>query len=349
MNLKGEFSILLRGEKDRRTPMKSLNEDIKTGNFKPVYLLYGEEAYLKKQYRDRITKAIFPDGDTVNYAYYEGKGINPGELIDLAETMPFFAKRRLIVVENSGFFKNATPDLADYIKTMPDTACFLFVENEADKRGKMYKAVKSKGRIVEMARQDEKTLLYWVAGNVKKEGYKIKEQTARYLLSTTGTDMENLEKELEKLFCYCMGKEEIEISDIEAICTTQITNKIFDMVEAVAMKNQKKALDYYYDLLTLKEPPMRILYLLTRQFRILMEVKEMDRTGVPPKEIAAKVGIMPFLVGKYRTQAKAFTRKELRGIVEAGVQTEEDVKTGKMGDILSVELFLVQYSSKREK
>ena len=137
--------------------MKSLNEDIKTGNFKPVYLLYGEEAYLKKQYRDRITKAIFPDGDTVNYAYYEGKGINPGELIDLAETMPFFAKRRLIVVENSGFFKNATPDLADYIKTMPDTACFLFVENEADKRGKMYKAVKSKGRVVEMARQDEKT------------------------------------------------------------------------------------------------------------------------------------------------------------------------------------------------
>ena len=105
MNLKGEFSILLRGEKDRRTPMKSLNEDIKTGNFKPVYLLYGEEAYLKKQYRDRITKAIFPDGDTVNYAYYEGKGINPGELIDLAETMPFFAKRRLIVVENSGFLK----------------------------------------------------------------------------------------------------------------------------------------------------------------------------------------------------------------------------------------------------
>ena len=93
--------------------MKRLQEDIKTGNFKPVYLLYGEEAYLKKQYRDRITKAIFPDGDTVNYAYYEGKGINPGELIDLAETMPFFAKCRLIVVENSGFFKNATPDLAD--------------------------------------------------------------------------------------------------------------------------------------------------------------------------------------------------------------------------------------------
>ena len=346
MNLKGEFSILLRGEKDRRTPMKSLNEDIKTGNFKPVYLLYGEEAYLKKQYRDRITKAIFPDGDTVNYAYYEGKGINPGELIDLAETMPFFAKRRQIVVEKSGFFKNATPDLADYIKTMPDTACFLFVENEADKRGKMYKAVKSKGRVVEMARQDEKTLLYWVAGNVKKEGYKIKEQTARYLLSTTGTDMENLEKELEKLFCYCMGKEEIEISDIEAICTTQITNKIFDMVEAVAMKNQKKALDYYYDLLALKEPPMRILFLLVRQYRMLFHVKALANQGYGRKEIASKAGLHPFVAGKNMEQAKRFKMGQLRRVMEEGAQLEQDVKTGLLTDNLAVELFIVKQSER---
>mgnify|MGYP003013827055 CR=1 FL=1 len=341
MNLKGEFSILLRGEKDRRTPMKSLNEDIKTGNFKPVYLLYGEEAYLKKQYRDRITKAIFPDGDTVNYAYYEGKGINPGELIDLAETMPFFAKRRLIVVENSGFFKNATPDLADYIKTMPDTACFLFVENEADKRGKMYKAVKSKGRVVEMARQDEKTLLYWVAGNVKKEGYKIKEQTARYLLSTTGTDMENLEKELEKLFCYCMGKEEIEISDIEAICTTQITNKIFDMVDAIGRKEQKKALDLYYDLLMLKEPAMRILYLVTRHFQILMQLRDMTGKGFDNKQMAAKAGVPEFAVRKYLGQAKSFSLAQLEEIVRASVQTDENIKTGQMADQLAVELLII--------
>ena len=98
--------------------MKSLNEDIKSGQFKKVYLLYGEETYLKRQYRDRMTKAMIPDGDTINYAYFEGKGIRPGELIDLAETMPFFAERRLIVVENSGFFKNAVPELADYIKEM---------------------------------------------------------------------------------------------------------------------------------------------------------------------------------------------------------------------------------------
>ncbi|MDE7039204.1 MAG: DNA polymerase III subunit delta, partial [Lachnospiraceae bacterium] len=161
--------------------MKSLNEDIRSGQFKNVYLLYGEEAYLKKQYKDRMTKAMLPDGDTMNYAYYEGKGINPSELIDLAETLPFFAERRLIVVENSNFFKNAAPELADYMKTIPETTCFLFVENEVDKRGKLYKTVKEKGRIVEMGRQDEKTLIYWIAGNVKREGRQIKESTILYL------------------------------------------------------------------------------------------------------------------------------------------------------------------------
>ena len=325
--------------------MKSLNEDIKSGKFKNVYLLYGEEAYLKKQYKDRMTKAVIPDGDTMNYAYYEGKGINPAELVDLAETMPFFAERRLIVAENSGFFKNATPELADYIKSMPDTTCLLFIENEVDKRGKMYKAVKDRGRIVEMGRQDEKTLLYWIAGNVKKEGRQIKESTARYLVSKTGTDMENLEKELEKLFSYTLGKDEITAADIDDICTTQITNKIFDMIEAVAAKRQKQALDYYYDLLALKEPPMRILYLLSRQFKLLLEVKDLMGRGNDKAQIAKTAKLHPFVAGKYMQQCRTFSKAELRDIMEEAASTEEMVKTGRMNDVMSVEIFIVKFSA----
>ncbi len=325
--------------------MKSLNEDIKTGQFKQAYLLYGEEAYLKKQYKDKLTKAMLPEGDTVNYAYYEGKGTNPAELIDLAETMPFFADRRLIVVENSGFFKNATPELADYIKNMPETACFLFVESEVDKRGKMYKSVKDKGRAVEMGRQDEKTLLYWLAGMVKKEGKQIKESTARYLVAKTGTDMENLEKEMEKLFSYTLGQTEITVQDVDEICTTQITNKIFDMVEAVATKQQKRALHYYYDLLALKEPPMRILYLLSRQFKLLMEVKDLSGRGYEKSQIAKTAGLHPFVAGKYIKQCHSFSKEELRSIMEDAVNMEEMVKTGRLNDRMSVELFIVKYSS----
>ncbi len=112
--------------------MKSLNEDLKTGQFKQIYLLYGEEAYLKKQYRDRLTKALLPEGDTMNFAHFEGKGVDVKSVIDLSETLPFFAERRLIVFDNTGFFKSAGADLADYIKEMPDTTYYIFVEDEID-------------------------------------------------------------------------------------------------------------------------------------------------------------------------------------------------------------------------
>lgn len=326
--------------------MKSLNEDLKTGQLKQIYLLFGEEGYLKKQYKERLKKAMLSDGDTMNYAYYEGKGIEIKEVIDLAETLPFFAERRLIMFENTGFFKSAAGgELAEYIKDMPDTTCFVFVEHEVDKRGKLYKAVKAKGRAVELPLQDEATLKRWIAGLVKREEKRITEQTVIYFLNKVGTDMENITKELEKVFCYSLERDVITKEDIDAVCVTQISNHIFDMVNAVAEKQQKKALELYYELLALKEPPMRILFLMTRQYRILFQVKELAKKGYGRKEIASKAGLHPFAAGKYMDQAKLFKTKELRAVMEDSADIEQRVKTGLLTDNLAVELFLVKYSS----
>ena len=95
---------------------------------------------------------------------------------------------------------------------------------------------------------------------IKKENKNISERTLNLLLEKTGTDMENIHEECEKLFCYCLDKDVITEQDVEAICTKRITSHIFDMVEAIANKNQKKALELYYELIALKEPPMRILF-----------------------------------------------------------------------------------------
>lgn len=328
--------------------MKSLIEDLKTGNFSQIYLLYGEENYLKKQYKERFVKALLPEGDTMNYAHYEGKGIDIREVIDLAETMPFFAERRVFVFENTGFFKSAAgAELADYLKELPETAYFLFVEEEVDKRGKMYKAVKSKGRAVELPFQDENTLKRWVAGQIGRENRRITETDLVYFLNKVGIDMGNITKELEKLFCYALERDVITREDIDAVCVTQISNHIFDMVNAVAEKQQKKALDLYYELLALKEPPMRILFLLTRQYRGLYQVKQLAQKGYGRKEIAEKAGLHPFAVGKYMEQAKRFQVKELRAILEDSVDIEQRVKTGLLTDSLAVEIFLVKYSQAR--
>lgn len=329
--------------------MKNLVQDIKTNDLKNIYLLYGEEEYLKKQYRQKLQDALISPDDTVNLNFYEGKNISVQELIDQAETMPFFADRRLLVIEDSGFFKSASVELAEYLEQVPETTYFLFVESEVDKRQKMYKAVQKKGRIVEFAAQKEDTLIRWILGILKKENKNITRSSMELLLEKTGTDMNNIAMELEKLLSYTMDRDVITAEDIESICTTQTVNKIFDMINAVADGNRKKALDLYYDLLALKEPPMRILFLLTRQFNLLMQTKELQSTGYDAKTIAAKLAIQPFVARNCTRQASAFSLEKLKMLVKSCVDAEEAVKTGNLNEKLAVELILTQGSEKKHR
>lgn len=324
--------------------MKSLLEDIKNQEFKKVYLLYGEEDYLKKKYKEKLKNALVPDGDTMNFSVFEGKKTEPRAVIDLGETMPFFAERRVIFLEDTGFFKNQCQDLPEYLGELPDYLCMVFVESEIDKRSRMYKAVKKYGRIVEFGQQDSNTIMRWVLGILNREGRKITRNDMELFLTKTGTDMGNIERELEKLLCYTMGREVITKEDIEAVCTTQISNHIFEMIRAVTEKNQKKALDLYYDLLSLKEPPMRILFLLARQFNLIMQVKELIAEGHDQNSIGKKTGLQPFVVRNYTAYARKYTTQALREAVEECVNTETKVKTGLMTDAMSVELLLVKFS-----
>lgn len=326
--------------------MKSLQEDLKTGNFKKAYLLFGEESYLRQQYKEKLIKALNPQEDTMNFTRYEGKGIEVREMINLCETMPFFAECRVILVENSGFFKNKCEELADYMKTLPDYIRMIFVEEEVDKRSRMYKAVKAQGRVTEFARQDEKSLMRWAAGILGREGRKIKTSDMELFLTKTGTDMGNIRMELEKLIAYTQGRDVVTSSDIEAVCTTQTANKIFDMVRAVTEKNQKRALELYYDLLTLKEPPMRILFLLAKQFHQLFLSKKMAEEGLSQPEIASRLGVPSFVARNIMACARAYSAEELQKAEEDFVEAEEAVKTGRLQDLLSVELLIVKYSKK---
>ena len=90
---------------------------------------------------------------------------------------------------------------------------------------------------------------------------------------------------------------------------------------------------------------MRILYLLTRQFRLLLQVKDLLEKGQTKAQIASTAGIHPFVAGKYMQQCRTFEKKELRNILEEAVDTEEMVKTGRLNDVMSVELFIVKYSA----
>lgn len=323
--------------------MKVISDDIKKGEFKSVYLLYGEEEYLKKQYRDRLKNAIVGD-DTMNYSYYDSDNASVKDIIDVCETMPFFAQKRLVVMENTGFLKSSNEELADYIKHIPDYLIIVMVEKEVDKRNKVYKAIDAVGYVCEMKPQTTATLEKWIAGLLAKDSLRISRDACDLILDKTGAGMDYIKQETEKLASYCQGREVVTVEDVEKVCATQTTSHIFDMISAIANKKQQQALDLYYDLLELKEPPMRILYLIVRQFNGILQVKDLMSRGVSGKEIASMIGAAPFVAGKYQAQAKYFEMSTLLDALNECARTEEAVKQGRLNDRLGVELIIIKYS-----
>ena len=324
--------------------MEKINADIKANEFKPVYLLYGDEPYLKKQYEDKLIKAVVSD-DTMNYSFFDKESVSVKEIMSIGDTLPFFAEKRLIVVENSGFFKSSNDELAIYIKNMPDYLIIIFVEEQIDKRNKLYKSVSETGYVSEMNAQPVSVLTKWIKGLFNAENKEITGEAVTCLLDRTGASMNLIKQEIEKLVTYVDNRPVIEKHDVEAVCSTQTVSRIFEMISAIGEKNQQKALKLYYDLLTLKEKPMSILFLIVRQFNGILQVAQGLSQGKNNSSLAKEIGIQPFLVGKYGSCARKFTPEILYSALKDCAQVEEDVKSGKLIDRIAVEMIIIKYSS----
>jgi DNA polymerase-3 subunit delta len=321
--------------------MNTIKQHIKNNEFKQVYLIYGTETYLKRLYKGKLKEALLVDSDDMNYTYAKGKDIDGKEISLIVETMPFFRDRRLIIIEDSGWFKNAS-EFAEVIKELPDTTFLIFIESEVDKRNRLFKVVKEIGYVCEMNGMEEKNLKLWVLSLINRDNKKITDETMMYFLNKVGSNMDSIEMELCKLIGYCYGREVITKEDVDAVCSEQITGKMFLMLDAIASKNQTRALKLYYDLLTLREKPMTILYLLNRHINLLMISKDMLGKGKDNKAIAEKLAVPPFAVNKYTQQTRNFKKDMLMKALLLGTELEEQVKTGRLMDQIAVELMIIQ-------
>lgn len=323
--------------------MKRINEDIKNQQFQQFYLLLGDEGYLKKQYREKLVSAMVNSDDTMNYHYEEGNNPNLNNIYELGETLPFFAERRVIVLENTGLLKKAS-DVNEHFEQFPDTTCVIMVEEKVDGRNGLYKWFGKHGYVAKMERPDEKMLVAWVKKLCADADKTIDDTTIFYMIQHMGTEMYLLKNELEKLFTYCSERSHIRMEDMKEVCLDEAEDKIFDMLDAIGNRNQKKALQLYRDLLELRKPAMQILALMSRHFNILMQISGLQ--GKDNKTIASLCGIAPYFVKSYAVQANAYTFEELKHMLERCQETDQDVKTGKIKDVVGVELLIMEFSGK---
>lgn len=323
--------------------MKRVLSDIKNNTYKPCYLFFGDEDYLKNQYRDKIIKALFPEGDTMNLNRF-GEDANETDIVEAALAMPFFADRRLVVAEDTGLFKKEAKALSEFLKDVPETTTLLFVEKNVDKRNACYKAIDKSGIAIEFSLPTPAELEAWIMGRLKRENKSITRAAMTEFIERCGSDMETMDKELEKLICYALDKEGIDERDVDAVCIPQITSNVWKMIDALADKNAKGAYMWYQKLLSAKEDPLHILNLIQRHFRLMLSSAELDAKGHNVNQIAAELSLRDFAVRNYLRQSKSFNKKKVISMLSKMAELESNAKMGKIRDFSAVEVIIAEFS-----
>lgn len=338
--------------------MDILKKDIKDNAVRKLYLFYGPEEYLKKYYLESVQKLIVDKGmEAVNKIVLEGKQ-DVAKMIDCCETMPVFSERKLVVIKNSGFFKSKKDgepkkgksrskgdELTAFLQEVPEHVCLIFYEPEADKRLKLVDIIRKHGLVVEFAIQKPAELVKWTVKVFKSYEKEIDTMTASRLVENCEQGMTEILNEITKVVLFSGDRKKISEKDIESVCIRSIKSRIFDLTDAIAEKNAALALKLLDDMISLKEPLQKILFMIARQFRHVMEMKLLRSKGMGVDEAAAKIGITAYAAGKALKQAGLFTTEQLKKSLEECLELDIAIKTGRIHDRIAAELLIAKFSS----
>jgi len=322
--------------------MKELAKSLETGNLKNCYLFYGEERHLMGVYEGRMKKFIAERGDgSMNIDVFADK-VRAQDIINAIETMPFFSEQRLVIVKNSGLLAAGRKDdsalMVEAVKDIPETTIVVFIEENVDKRGVLYKAIAKAGECVEFNRPTENELISWIGREMKLKGVTIGKSDALYLIRMTSANMESIAGEMAKLAAYCAEKGVAEAADIDVVCTKGLEVKVFALVDALAQRNKAGAMKIFDNLMEAKESPILVLSLIARQFRMMLACRAAGSRS--SSEIAAGIGAPPFAIKECMRQAKNFSESELVEAMKDCLDADVGIKTGRIGDRLAVEVLI---------
>lgn len=320
--------------------MKTIREDIAGKSFKRIYLLFGEEEYLVNHYRDAIVNAcVDGSGDGMNYNRFSGELRDIREVTEIILTLPFFSDRRVVVLEDSGLFGADTP-FTDIIAEIPDTTVVVMVDHKPDKRTRLFKEIKKYGHICEFTHPSPEETAVFMAGRLAKAGKKITEKVCERFVRDIGCDLYMVVSETDKLIAYTGERDVVTDSDIDAVCSVRVENRIFEIVEAVLTGRRQDALSIWYGLIALRESPMGLLRFMTRQFMRLGAIKELSDAGKGDSEIAGVLHMADWLARKNRQLVRKKDQAFFNESVRLCTAAEEQFKSGDLDDETAVEILL---------
>lgn len=325
----------------------------------PLYLLFGTEAFLINETKHLLIEHVLDEEEKdFNLSVYDLEETPIEAALEDAETFPFIGEKRLIILQNPIFLtsekskgktEHNLAKLEEYLSQPAPYSIVVFSApyEKLDERKKITKELKRKASIIEAKKLTEQELKAWIKERVATNKVEIEEDAIELLLSLSGTNLFMLTSEIDKLALYSGGKRIIDKEIVDRLTSRSLEQTIFSLVDKVVHRNVEAALRIYYDLLKQNEEPIKILSVLSGQFRLIYQVKELSRRGYGQQQIAASLKIHPFRVKLAAGQAGSFSDEDLMRIIKMLADADYQLKTGGMNKEMLIEMILFQINGRK--
>jgi len=323
------------------------------------YLFHGEGEFSRSETLADFKKKMGDPGLVeLNTTVFDGRKVTLGELKHACDSVPFMAERRLVIVEGllthlaskgkkrtlPAWQKEYLEKLTQYLKHLPETTRLVFVEGKSiGKSNPVHRLALAdkRGHVKEFKPPQRRELNRWIEKRVKKKGGQISAAATETLAAFVGNDLRLLDQEIEKLVVYVNQERPISEDDVRLLVSYVQEANIFEMVDALGRRDGQRAARLLHQLLDAGEHPLALLGMIVRQFRIMIQVKELSGRGLRQQDMAARLKLHPFVVKKTTRQAMNFSMGQLETIYRRLLETDVAIKTGKMDAVLALDMLVV--------
>lgn len=311
-----------------------------------IHLLYGPEELARSEALAAIKAQVPSDLADLNVTVLDGKKLKLDTLAAACEAFPFIAERRLVVVHDLLKHQKAgkeRDELRAYLERIPATCELIFVESEDfDKRGAVFGYLKKVAAVQEFLPKEGAVLLSWLAERAQLLDVRLDGAAAQRLTGYIGNDGRALVNELSKLACYVGRGGRITPQEVELLVQDAQEQNLFAFIDELSARQRGAALQSLRRLFADGQAATYILFMVARQVRILLGVKELATQRLRPDDIAARLGQRPFVVRKALDQARGFSDAELARLHDRVLELDQASKTGRIEAETGLELLVAE-------
>ncbi|MGZ3743297.1 MAG: DNA polymerase III subunit delta [Pseudobdellovibrionaceae bacterium] len=325
--------------------------DLEKGEFSPLYFLFGEEAYLLNQCVERFKYAVLTEGAIdFNYSLFYASDADVSNVRDAVETLPMMAPKRLVILKEAQELTDREwAELDPLITTPVESTVFVILASRVDKRKKVIRMMLETADCVEFKKPYDNQIPGWVKYIAGTLGLDIADDAILHLAKLVGSQLSEIESELQKLADFLGERKRIEVSDVSQVVSRSKEENVFDFTRAIGESDRVRALEHLVHLLDQGQSEIGIVSLLARHIRLLLSVKRGLEHGLTGTKLAHAAQVPPYFLDNYIMQSRLWTVKKLEQTLIILAETDKALKSSPLSSHIWLENLVLKTCSQSQQ